>query len=156
MISAGLVDRESLGSGLDRAGSPPFFGGGGGRAGPGAYGGCTARLARGILLREQGEVAAWAGAAITRIRARYRLKWPSVAILPWGTVCSLSKINPRSQRRAAPIRPRPRPVFCSVVFVSPRSGVCWIELVLYILFSVGWRLSWSPCFLPNCLCLGSP
>lgn len=47
----------------------------------------TVRLRRGIFLGKQGEVSAGAGSAITRIRARYRLKRPSVAFLPWFPGC---------------------------------------------------------------------
>lgn len=66
------------------------------------------RLRRGIFLGKQGEMLAGAGSAITRIRARYRLKRPSVAFLPYFPDCFPEKsplLHSTARERSPAARP---------------------------------------------------
>lgn len=66
------------------------------------------RLRRGIFLGKQGEMLAGAGSAITRIRARYRLKRPSVAFFPYFPDC-FSEKSPLLHSTARERSPAARP-----------------------------------------------
>lgn len=67
------------------------------------------RLRRGIFLGKQGKDAAGAGAAITHIRVRYRLKRPSVAFLPYFQDCFPEK-SPLLHSTAREPSPDARPL----------------------------------------------